>query len=117
MNAEQKSRNVRNGKNVCFAIGSPRFRFFWPSRPLRPSVSFCNFGSFSLCPEIQQSAPGKIIRDNPSTTLTSWKLIQQAERNVEKLHVAEEFRFVDGMDFLHGFQFQQQAAVDQDVEF
>ena len=41
---------------------------------------------------------------------------QKAYGNVEQFHVAEQLRLVDGHYLLNRFEFEQQAAFDENVE-
>jgi hypothetical protein len=40
----------------------------------------------------------------------------QSQRDVQELHVAQKLGFVDRMHFLDGFDFDQEAVLDEQVE-
>jgi len=66
-------------------------------------VSFVGFGGFL-------SSSVGTRQNHPTQPITEFQLIeidQQADRDIEELHVAEQLRLVDGKDFLDGFQLQQ----------
>ena len=41
---------------------------------------------------------------------------EQAKGNIQQFHVAQELRFVDGQNLLHGFCFQQHTTFHQHIE-
>lgn len=44
------------------------------------------------------------------------KVDEEADGNIEELHVAQELRFVDGQDLLDGLGFDEDAAFNEEVE-
>jgi len=41
---------------------------------------------------------------------------KQANWYIEQFHVAQELSFVDGENFLNGFEFEQEAMLDEHIE-
>src|SRR5262249_40585493 len=59
----------------------------------------------------RKNQPANAIRDFHFV-----KIDEQAEEHIQKFHVAQELRFVNGQDFLNRFGFNKDAALDQQIE-
>ena len=44
------------------------------------------------------------------------KIDEQPDWHIQKLHIAEELSFVNGRNFLDGFEFEEQTIIDQQVK-
>ena len=53
---------------------------------------------------------------NAIDELDLMKIYEQADRDIEELHVTEELGLVDGKDFLNCLEFKQETSVHQNVE-
>jgi hypothetical protein len=55
--------------------------------------------------------------ETPSVSFSTLKLISRAKWNIEQFHVTKQLGFVDWVNYLDRLHFDEDAVIDQHVEF